>query len=456
MEENMGAINTRNIILDILTEINENGAYSDKVLSAALCKYQYLSHADRAFISRVVMGSVERRLTLDYIADAYSKVPTRKMKPLIRNIMRMSVYQIIYMDGVEDFAACNEAVKLAQKRGFCSLKGFVNGVLRNIAREKDRLPMPDKKDVCAYFSVKYSTPEWIVDRWLEQYGEADTEKILAAQYDERPLTIRCNSARISPEELTDRLLASGIRVSSLPYLPEALAIEGYDYLEKIEEFREGLFSVQDLSSMFVGHIAAPPKGAYVVDVCAAPGGKSLHIAELLNGTGYVEARDLTPAKISLIEENISRLGLGNIKAAAADATVRDGALAGKADIVLADLPCSGLGIIGRKPDIKYNASGDGCISLTALQREILGVVCEYVKPGGILIYSTCTLNQQENEENARWFADSFDFEPESLEGYIPKELCPDTARLGYAELLPGVTGKGFDGFFIAKFRRKAR
>lgn len=452
----MGAQNTRNIILDILIEINERGAYSDKVLGAALRKYQYLSHADRAFISRVVMGSVERRLTLDYIADMYSKVPVRKMKPVIRNILRMSIYQLVYMEGVEDFAACNEAVKLAVKRGFSSLKGFVNGVLRTVAREKDRLPMPDKKDVRAYFSVKYSTPEWIVDKWLEQYGEENAEKILAAQFDERPLTVRCNSARISPEELADRLRDRGIKVSGLPYLPEALAIEGYDYLEKIEEFREGLFSVQDLSSMLVGHAAAPPKGAYVVDVCAAPGGKSLHIAELLKGSGHVEARDITPAKVSLIEENISRLRLDNIKAAAADATVRDGSLTGKADIVLADLPCSGLGIIGRKPDIKYNASEEGCLSLSALQRKILGVVSEYVKPDGVLIYSTCTLNRQENIENTRWFVDSFDFEPESLEGRVPKEICTDTARLGYVELLPGVTGKGFDGFFIAGFRRKAR
>ncbi len=208
--------------------------------------------------------------------------------------------------------------------------------------------------------------------------------------------------------------------------------------------------------MLVGHAAAPPKGAYVVDVCAAPGGKSLHIAELLKGSGHVEARDITPAKVSLIEENISRLRLDNIKAAAVDATVRDGSLTGKADIVLADLPCSGLGIIGRKPDIKYNASEEGCLSLSALQKKILGVVSEYVKPDGVLIYSTCTLNRQENIENARWFVDSFDFGPESLEGRVPKEICTDTAGLGYVELLPGVTGKGFDGFFIAGFRRKAR
>lgn len=453
----MGAqINTRSVILDILIEINEKGVFSDKVLGAALGKYQYLSHADRAFISRVVMGSVERRLTLDYIADSFSKVPTRKMKPVIRNILRMSIYQLVYMEGVEDFAACSEAVKLAAKRGFGSLKGFVNGVLRNIARQKNSLPMPDKSNIRLFFSVKYSTPEWIVDKWLLSYGEENTEKILAAQYEERPLTIRRNSARISSEELAKRLRSHGVMVSESEYLPEALTIENYDYLDKIEEFREGLFSVQDLSSMLVGRIAAPRQGDFVLDVCAAPGGKSLHIAELLDGRGLVEARDLTQAKVSLIEENISRLKLANIKASVADATVRDSALIEKADIVLADLPCSGLGIIGRKPDIKYNASKEGCAALAALQREILGVVSEYVKPGGVLIYSTCTLNSQENTENARWFAENFDFEPEPFEEYVPKEICPDTAVRGYAELLPGVTGQGFDGFFIAKFRRKAR
>lgn len=468
-------INTRNIILDILLEVNENGAYSDKVLGAALRKYQYLTHADRAFISRVAMGSVERRLTLDYVSDCFSKVPTAKMKPVIRNIIRMSIYQILYMDAVEDYAACSEAVKLAAKRGFGSLKGFVNGVLRNIARSKNNLPMPDASDIARYFSVKYSTPEWIVDKWLKQYGEKDTESILASQFDGRPLTVRCNTARTTPDALENSLKQHGIKVFRLPYLPEAMSIEGYDYLEKTAEFREGLFSVQDVSSMLVGHVAVSvadnardypntgdagnqPKDAppmRVIDVCAAPGGKSLHMAELLGAEGYVEARDLTLAKISLIVDNIKRLGLDNIKAVEADATVRDKDSVGVADVVVADLPCSGLGIIGRKPDIKYNATPEGCASLAGLQRKILSTVSEYVKPGGLLVYSTCTLNPDENTGNARWFADNFDFDMVSMEQDLPESLRTDTAGQGYVELLPGVTAQDLDGFFIAKFRKRA-
>lgn len=453
----MGAqINTRNIILDILIEINEKGAYSDKILGAALRKYQYLPHGDRAFISRTVMGSVERRLTLDYVADGFSKVPVAKMKPVIRNILRMSIYQLLYMGGVEDFAACGEAVKLAEKRGFSSLKGFVNGILRNIARARDKkeLPMPDVKDRPAFLSVKYSTPEWIVDKWIRAYGEEDAEKILASQYEERPLTIRCNTSRITPGELAESLRSHGIRVQDTPFLPEALYIEDYDYLEKTEEFRDGLFSVQDISSMLVGHAAKPAPGAYVIDLCAAPGGKSLHIAELLKGTGHVEARDITEAKVSLIEEGIKRLGLRNISASAADARLRDGALAGKADVVIADLPCSGLGIIGRKPDIKYNASPEGCAELAGLQREILAAATEYVKPGGLLVYSTCTLNPEENTGNAVWFAENFDFEPEPAALNEFGDIRPRDTGRGFSELLPGVSGSGFDGFFIAVFRRK--
>lgn len=446
-------INTRSIILDILTEINEKGAYSNQVLGAALSKYQYLSHTDRAFISRVVMGSVERRLTLDYIADRFSKTPTAGMKPVIRNILRMSIYQLLYMEGVEDFAACNEAVKLADKRGFRGLKGFVNGVLRTIARSKDTLPMPDGQKISEFLSVQYATPEWIVRKWMEQYGRENAVRILASQYEERPLTIRCNVARITPEELEERLGAQGISAYRLPDFPEALEIADYDYLEKIKEFREGLFSVQDVSSMFVARAAGLKRGDYVIDVCAAPGGKSLHAAELLADSGFVDARDLTPAKAAFIEENIERLGLTNIKAAVRDATARDESSVGKADVVLADLPCSGLGVIGRKPDIKYNASPEGCAALAKLQREILTVVSEYVKPQGTLLYSTCTLNSEENIRNASWFSEQFDFEPIPFAEALPKSLCPDTAKQGYAEFLPGVTGN-LDGFFIAKFRRK--
>lgn len=431
--------NTRSIILDILMEINENDQFSNVILKQALNKYQYLEHSDRAFISRVVRGSVERKITLDYFIDAVSKVKTAKMKPVVRNIMRMSVYQIMYMDAVTDYAVCNEAVKLAAKRGFQSLRGFVNGVLRNICRNKESLSC----DTNMTDSVKYSMPQWIIDLWEKAYGSENTERLLKAQYLKRPLAIRCNTNKCSVDQLIELLEKRKITVSRVDFPKEALLISGYDYIDKIPEFDEGFFTIQDISSMLVGSIAAPKKENLVVDVCAAPGSKTTHVAAVMENTGKVIARDISDAKVSLIDENAARLSLTNIETQVFDATVPDEELIGKADIVIADLPCSGLGIIGRKPDIKYNMSRQALQDLSELQRKILSVVSQYVKPGGKLIYSTCTLNPQENRENAEWIAENLPFE------LMPVKELGNTD--GMYEIMPD---EKQDGFFISQFVRK--
>lgn len=438
-------VNTRNIILDILIEINENGGFTHVVLSQALKKYQYLSQQDRAFISQVVRGCVERKITLDYVINCFSNTKTNKMKAVIRNALRMGVYQLVYMD-VEDYAACNETVKVIIKRGFNNLRGFVNAVLRNIAANKDKIEYPT-------LEVKYSTPEWIVTKWVKDFGEAKAEEMLEAQYTKRPLSIRCNTARISPDELKQRFESEGIKVVKSDILPEAMSIMNYDYLEKIPEFNDGLFFVQDLSSMLVSHIAAPQKDNYVIDLCAAPGGKSMHTAELLKGTGHVEARDVSDYKVMLIAENIERLELNNVEALVWDATVTDEDSISKADIVIADLPCSGLGIFSKKPDIKYHATMEGIEELSKLQREILNASESYVKPGGVLVYSTCTVTPEENMNNVEWFLQNFPFETESIDEYIPEKFRDELTAKGSLMLLPNTT-EGHDGFFITRFRRK--
>ncbi len=453
-------VNTRNIILDILLEINEKNQFTHLILSDALKKYQYLSREDRAFISCVVRGTVERLITIDYIINKFSKVNTEKMKPVIRNILRMAVYQIVYMDSNADFAACDEAVKLAAKKGFVSLKGFVNGVLRNISRNKGNIEFPaDDGNGIEYLSVCYSTPEWIVAKWINEFGREQSERMLTAQFVKKPLTIRCNTARITPKELANRLRQRGITVNDNMILPEALSITDYDYLEKIPEFNEGLFFVQDISSMLVCHVANPKSNSYVIDLCAAPGGKSLHIAEMLDGTGYVEARDVSESKVFKIRENIERLELENVAAIVKDARTTDELSIGKADIVIADLPCSGLGILCKKPDIKYHTTPMDCIELVKLQREILKASVDYVKPGGALIYSTCTVNSEENADNVNWFLDNFPFKQDSIDEMLPESLRSDTTKEGYIQLLPGSIGiseseEGYDGFFIARFIRK--
>lgn len=421
-------VNVRALALELLLEITGRKEYSHVALRGALEKYQYLSKQDRAFLTRVTEGTVERMLELDYIIDQFSKVPVKKMKPVIRNILRMSVYQIKYMDRIPDSAVCNEAVKLAQKKGFTNLKGFVNGVLRGIIRGIDAVVYPNP-------SVQYSMPEWIVEQWTEEYGAETAHKMMENQYTERPVTIRINLEKISKEKLKERLESEGVRVQEVDGVDCALAISDYDYLRAIPSFREGLFQVQDVSSMLAALMAEPKCGDYCIDVCAAPGGKSLHLSDLMKGTGMVEARDLTDYKVGLIEENMERTGVKNMKAVRMDATVLDEASIEKADVVLADLPCSGLGVLNKKSDLKYRMSREQQRELVALQRKILDTVWRYVKPGGTLIYSTCTVHKEENEGNAAWFTGHYPF--------ILKEQ---------RQMLPGVDP--WDGFYIAKLERK--
>lgn len=447
-------VNIRELSLEALLEIIERDALSHVVISDVLKKYQYLDKQDRAFFSRLTEGTLERLLTLDYVLGQYSSVPVEKLKPVIRNILRLGAYQILYMDRVPDAAACNEMVRLAGRKGFHRLKGFVNGVLRNLARNKEEALNPEKMTL----SVLYSTPEWLVDRWIECYGEAAAKKMLKASFEERKLTVRCNQNRASKQEIVELLRREHVTVEKCEYPSYALALSDYDYLEKLTAFREGYISVQDISSMMVAEVAAPHKGAQVLDVCAAPGGKSLHMAEKLAGSGLVEARDLTEYKVGLIEENIERTGLTNIRTRIWDAQKEDAAWTGQADIVLADLPCSGLGVIGKKNDLKYKTTAQSCAELAALQRRILHTVSRYVRPGGVLIYSTCTVNPEENEENAAWLMEKESFQAESIWEYLPEELrkrmprqAEEEAKKGYMTFLPGVYPT--DGFFLARLRK---
>ena len=434
----------REIVLDILLEVLEKGAYSHVVLRQALNKYQYFEKPERAFIFRVTEGTLEYLIQIDYILNEYSKVKVNKMKPLIRNLMRMSVYQILYMDRIPDSAVCNEAVKLAVKRKFQGLKGFVNGVLRAIAREKDSITFPSD-------DIRYSVPKWLYEKWAACYDKNTLQTMLSAYLADSPMTVRCNLHKASKEQIVESLKAQKVMVNETDYIPEMLELADFDYLESLEAFSKGWISVQDVSSALVGRAAAPKKGDFCIDVCGAPGGKSLHLADLLDGTGHVDVRDLTEYKVQMIQEAIDRTGYSNIEASVRDALELDPSSVEKADILLADLPCSGLGIIGKKPDIKNRVTQDDLDSLAALQRQILSVVWQYVKPGGTLVYSTCTINRQENEENAAWFAKEFPFEPVNIEGRLGEKLEEASMKQGYIQLLPGI--HSCDGFFLSVFRR---
>ncbi len=446
--------NVRGLALDTLIQVMDRGEYLDKALHQVLDKYSMLEKRDRAFLGRLVEGTVERCLEIDYIIMRFSKTPLQKMKPVIRELLRMSVYQLMYMDQVPDSAVCNEAVKLAEERKLIPLKAFVNGVLRNIARGYEDIPYPPrKKNLVFHLSVWYSMPEWIVERFLEQYGEETTERILQSFLrEEKDLCLRCNTARASIEQITDSLRKQGAQISPGRMFSDAVHITSYGRLEELEAFAKGWVQVQDESSMLVGAVAPVDKNSFVIDVCAAPGGKALHLADKMEGEGRIWACDLREEKVALIRQNLIRTGIHNVKLKKQDACVLREEWLDAADVVIADLPCSGLGVIGGKCDIKYKTKPEDIMSLAKKQRKILSVVSRYVKPGGMLIYSTCTMAQEENEQNVSWILDTLPFHAVSLEEKLPEILKGKTGEKGYIQILP--TAAMSDGFFVSAFQRK--
>ncbi|MGN0170751.1 MAG: 16S rRNA (cytosine(967)-C(5))-methyltransferase RsmB [Lachnospiraceae bacterium] len=398
-------INTREIILDVLLAVTRDGAFCHIVCSDVLNKYGYLDKRDRSFISRVCHGTLERMPELDGIINQFSTIKVSKMKPVIRCILRSALYQMLYMDSVPDSAACNEAVKLAGKRGFQNLKGFVNGVLRNISRNKNEIKYPEKTDFRNYMEKRYSILPWMTDLWEESLTREEIEELAEAFLVEGPTCVRVSTGKITAEELTERLRKEDILVEKSERYEDVLYLSGYDSLSRIPEFQNGLFTVQDISSMEVGRLLDPKAGETGIDVCAAPGGKSIHVAQLMK-EGQVYARDLTQSKVALITDNLKRMGIDIVVPQCMDATVLDETMLEKADFVIADLPCSGLGVLGKKPDIKYHTSLEKVQKLAAMQRQILDVVCRYVKPGGRMVYSTCTINHLENQDNTAWFLEN--------------------------------------------------
>ena len=308
--------------------------------------------------------------------------------------------------------------------------------MRNIARNLDQIKLPDaNKEPEKYLSVRYSIPEWIVARFIRQYGTETCEKSLEAFLQPHPTSVQVDTDRISMEEIIASLQEQGVTVTQNPEIKRALFLSGYEALDEIEEFENGMLYVQDTASMLAVELAAPKLGDTVIDVCAAPGGKSVYAARMIGETGHVESRDLTEYKVEMIEDNIDRCQLSNMTAKVWDATEFDASAEEKADVVIADLPCSGLGVIGTKTDIKYNVSEEKIQELAALQQEILQVVCRYVKPNGTLLYSTCTMTKEENEENVHKFLETHtEFDLEHMRQCFPYEGC--------------------DGFFMAKMHRK--
>ena len=443
-------LQTGKTILRVLTEAEREGAHVYALLQRAQESIEDVSA--RAFASTLIRGVTERHMTLDYAINLFALKKTENMKPQIRNILRMGAYQILFMDRVPAAAAVDACVRLARASGFQMLSGFVNAVLRQLVRGKDTIEYPTN-------SIRYSVPEWICNLLENTYGEAETERMLRLFNTPSDLTLRFD-ARLSREETAryrEAMTGGNGRISVTEHmlLPYAYVVTHASDPRTLPGYAEGAFALQDAGAMLCTEACGVKPGDVVVDVCAAPGGKALHLEnrlETLGEGGFVYAFDVSEAKCARIRENAARLGASRIRIDIQDARCARPDLAGMADVVLCDVPCSGLGVLGRKADIRYRLKPDDILTLSALQREIVTAAAGYLKDGGTLVYATCTLTHAENTNNQRFFAESLGLKPSSLKPFMPRVLQgEETLRDGYLTLLPGKYGT--DGFFIARFTK---
>lgn len=443
-------INPREIAAEALMEIMTADAYNTMTLRRLLRQNGAMSRQDRAFVTEVVNGTLRNLIYIDHVLNTFSKTKTEKMKPWLLAVLRTAVYQMYFMD-IPDAAACNEAVKLASVRGYGSLKGFVNGVLRTTAKKKQEIPLPEM-GTAEYLSVAYSHPLWLVRMWIAYYGYEETEQICAYDNQSPDVTIRVNTLKTNTQALKKKLEQAGVHVAESRICADALHLTKTADLSRLDAFKEGLFHVQDESSQLAVRVLDPKKGEKILDMCAAPGGKSFTIAERMENEGSLLSCDIYAHKIDLMEEGAERLGISIMQCRVKDAAAKEESPK-RFDRVLADVPCSGLGLMRKKPDIRLKKDGNEIDSLTKIQREILGNAAGYVKKGGVLVYSTCTLCRKENEKNLEWFLkDHPDFTAEDISEFLPEGWDTETAKKGYLTLLPHKTGT--DGFFISKLRRK--
>lgn len=434
--------------------VEEEGSYANLALNKLLEQYQP-GKLDRAFATELVYGILRNLNTIDWVLAHFLKQPLASQTIWIRNILRMGTYQILFMPRVPDSAACNESVNLAKKYGHEGVAKFVNGVLRNVARQQNNLDFPDPKESPVdYIALKYSHPTWLVERWLKEYGFDQT--IALCQANNRPAnnTVRTNTLKISREQLITRLQEEGVEARETNYAPEGLNISGFLSYRALNSFREGLFQIQDESSMLVAHVLNPSTGAKVLDVASAPGGKTTHVAQLMKDSGQIIACDIYSHKLDLIKDNCQRLGIQSIQVEVADARELNQKYQGWADYILVDAPCSGLGVLRRRPDARWRKDPSQIPGIVRLQKDILKSAAECLRPGGVLVYSTCTITREENLGVVEEFLKEHpEFSMGDLRQFLPAGLDrEDTAEHGYLQLLPHI--HGMDGFFIARLRKK--
>lgn len=446
-KKNNNVITARSAAAEVVDQILAEGAYTNIAVNNYLRRHS-LPEQERKFFTELVYGTVKAKGTLDWYLNQCLTRPLTKIDRMILSILRISAFQLLYLERIPNAAACNEAVKLARQYSHEGSAKFVNGALRGLLRKLSSIKLPDRQTALAdYLALQYSHPRWLVKKWLKQFGPEAAEKLCAFDNEPAPVCLRVNTLVNTRESLQQKLKQAGAEVHFSKWSDDGLVCEKLPALQELFTEMKDAFYVQDESSMIVGRVLSPQAGEHIIDMCSAPGGKTTHLAQLMHNEGSILAGDIHEHKLKLIQENASRLGIKIIKTALMDATVLRPELINTADRVLVDAPCSGLGVLRRRAEARWRKNKADLKIFPPLQLQILENAAQYVKPDGLLVYSTCTIEQAENhylvssflERHGEW---EYAGIAHPLSGDIVSEL----------QLLP--QNDGIDGFYICALRRK--
>jgi 16S rRNA (cytosine967-C5)-methyltransferase len=442
----------RRVACEILLKVDTKKSYADSLLDQAL-KTESLTERDRSLLTELVYGTLRWRGKIDAQLSHHLRRSLEQTDSGLRNLLRLTCYQLVFLDRIPDYAAVNEAVALAKTRGGAKAAGFVNGVLRSFLRQANHNNAPNSEDLSLEaLAIEYSHPPWLAQRWSEEFGVVSARELMRANNERSPLVLRVNSLQCDREELLQRFTTAGLDAVAGNFSPQAISVQSAGAVENLPGFSAGLFQVQGEASQLVAFLLSPLPGERILDACAAPGGKSTHVAELMKDQGELVAIDKSAPGIERIRQNISRLGLKSLRLVCADIGEKLPTLtAGSFDRVLVDAPCSGLGTLRSHPEIKWQRNESDIQRLSHLQAKILRRVVAYLKPGGVLVYATCTLSHAENEQNIEFFlAEHPEFELQEAARYLPIQ-ARRMVRGKFYQALP--QRDHTDGFFAARMRK---
>lgn len=442
----------RGIAVEILSQVERRNAYADILLDHSL-KRSLLSNRDRALLTQLVYGTLRWRGRIDWLLSRVLRRPLSGMSPYLRNLLRLTLYQILFLDRVPYYAAVNEGVELAKKWGGKRSGGLLNGVVRRVLRERDRLRFPSvDDDLIRYLAIYWSHPDWLVKKWLGYFGKEETELLLQADNGESPLILRANRLKNNRNELLEAFRAAGVDATPTSWSPEGIQVRGLSPVDRLSGFQEGLFQVQGEASQLVGHLLDPKPGERVLDACSAPGGKTTHLADLMGDRGEIVATDVSSRGLERVRQNVQRMGIRSVRPYRVDVTKGlEGQLVSSYDRILVDAPCSGLGTLRSHPEAKWRRDESDIGRLSRLQKRIVRGVTPLLKSGGVLVYATCTLTREENEEVVHELLDR-------RKDLVLEEACrnlPGEARqLACGDFFLALPHRhNTDGFFAARMRK---